>query len=765
MLDFSSADIAGIKKPVWLFDFLQGDGLPFSSYSRVMFSSGFVLFSPFVTEIALQNTSTIGAKVGNITYAVDGNRRGGVATTASASFKLYNGGSEIEKMLEKNGWTLDGRDVEISLIDGSDPLTDGDQHVVFKGTVTEIEEDGDWLNYRLESMDTAYSTILPRRTYKPGDAAIWTGDEIKEALAGKRVPLVFGHCDMCMGYTLSDSHNAGGVDAGRLVQFSDAEPGSATEIYSIVKAMFGDQGLDEVTKGFADIDTASGRSPYTKIQNEGSIYFSQVNAEDLFLKMLIKCRSYALSQIGNTGVVDSRQAIDEDPDTYARVVPAVGNPPARFVQYKIPPIGLTGQISGSSNIGTYECYLVFKGYSQQGVSWFNTSDSNWRLWGASLDCTVVGAGANLFFYCPSYAFTASGAISNYDSEPNWMDYPLRYLNRAGSPTMSFYDTLAGLSSGWLLFGNSCDIGNTGGYQYLYQVALFVRFYVDFPKTGIYASVDGYEDLAGAPYTENDYYTVSNPGHLVQFLWGEFSDAGAANIDTAEGKALASILPSWKAARQIVTETSTIDIVSSLCENCLIWSWFDHEGKARIFPMQKVRHQGIPVSTGGSLQKEAVINGTLKRRKLSKLKDVVTDFTLRYHWNPVLDDFDRTLYCTRYGSSEGLGSTYQALCQDALDNHSAGRPNEKEYELGWIRDDFTALEIMKAIILRDSARRWEIEAECDLSELKWELGDAMVLAMGEWPELPNSLKAAEFRVTGKRIVPKSNRVILTSVEVK
>ena len=86
---------------------------------------------------------------------------------------------------------------------------------------------------------------------------------------------------------------------------------------------------------------------------------------------------------------------------------------------------------------------------------------------------------------------------------------------------------------------------------------------------------------------------------------------------------------------------------------------------------------------------------------------MTDFVIKYKYNPMRDEYDKAIVCSTTGSSAGLGATYEDLCTWAsYDN--GGHEQKKTFELAWVRDDSTALEAAKKLVEYHTSRRWWIK---------------------------------------------------------
>lgn len=768
------AEVAADPDPLWVVRIRAEAGFYFGAvYANVVYFSA--AHSWGTTMWANSSTSISATKIewiDEIEHSVRGRDRGGMAEVGTAGFKVYNGTDNYDQILRSNGYYFDGRRVEIYLTRKAE--TNYARAVpMFSGMIVDSKVAPDYIEFRCETIERIYRAKTPPRQYHADDPTVWVADQIGKSVAGKTIPAVFGHVDVAEGYTLSDTYDDGSVDAGRMVNFCDVSWGGGYGVGGVNDLLFGDAGLKEATGGTAWIDVAAGRSPWVIAGAGESAYFTNPRPTLLYCRMLVKMRSWLLHDPKFVGVTNHIYGCDNKVlgEAYIPAATDSSTDPVRCLMFKIPPIDTAGTVNGASGTcAALEAYFVGCMYPEQDAAKWNadfvTGPYNWRAWGAFIDNGTVVNGFGT--YTPGWANATLSSINNWPHPADWEYYPLVGRAFFGYPTATYYDDLSDYSNGFFGVGVGTRDGATAcGYLKCLEAALYLKFNVSWPTTGIMADIDGYLDSSGGLYTGTANALVENPAHIMAFLWGEFSKAGDANVDLVEALAVAAgYRAGWKFARQLKDAEDVDNVVGDVAQDALLWSWIDSRGKARVFPMTAPHSAdgGIDRARLYCLHKSQVVNGVLTKRELSPATDVKTNFKFRYHHSAALGDYSATLFCRPDDSSDDFGATYEAKCVAAKARFTGGIEYDVEYEMPWICDDATAVAAAKAIVERDTVRRWDIEWEGDLGDVAWELGEPFFLDPTEFIDLPIDLLTTAFRVTGKRVSPDSCRIRFTATEV-
>ena len=749
--------------PIWYVSIKSGY-TPWSGgiYYHI-YSTRALAHSPALSDATYFSNRLASKSISGVKFSINPDSRGGIAQTGAMKFKIANH-DLYEDQLEQSSIYYDGKEVSLWLSNGGD-TNYGNDICVYTGTITEIDITDDWIDFRTETFERSFSVQIPLQTYQTDDpGGDWEDDQILRNIEGKAIPMVFGEVDMCEGYTIGDSYDTGSVDAGRVVQFCDSGWSSARPIDSLEDVCFGSSGLVDASGGIAEIDTASGRSPWTSILDSGDptgrVYFDDELPENLWLKVLIDLRSPCSHKTGQTGVTDQELGINNKNTDYA-YVPGSPYQYCRNAVYRIPPIDLSATVNSATGDGSaLEIYFVGKIIPEVGGNWtvdFNVAPYDFLAWGVGISAGVFG---EFGYFHPAYLNGSDSDIDNWWTATSWEMYPIRQRDALGSITVTYYDDLTKLSNGWVTVGTlSNDSGQTTGYIHVYHSALYVKCRIPWPNTGILAHVKGYQDTSSSSYGVGAA-VIENPAHLAGWMWQMLSPAGSTRVNTSEHRDVGDDeRTGWKFGRQLMDRDDIENVVDGLCGEALLWQWWDRYGKARIF----ANTDPGPGSTH-SLLKRDVIGGKLTRRKRAPAKNIVTDFTMRYHRNPITNDYDRALFCNAGASSAGIGSTYEDMCADAEERYTSDIARVGEYEFDWVRDDDTAIEVFKVLIEMLTKLRWEIEFEGDLPMIVWEMGDAFRFDPADWSDLALSVRSATYRISSVRPDPESHKFVFKAMEV-
>jgi len=694
----------------------------------------------------------------DIGYAVDENRVGGVAKSGKALIQISSS-SDFLGWLESNDIFLDGREVQIYHWDPAETdYTTAD--LVWSGFVEDVELDGDWIEVRCEDGLSRFDRTAPPSVYT--DDTGGSDFQVREELVGEPIPIVLGRVSRAAGVTLSDVSDDGSADRGMLIQFCDPLFSGTHDIHAINDLVFGDDGLVSACGGYAKVKTTavpslSDVNGFTLDAAAGTAYFDDYGEESIHLYIDIRpvsaLRHFNAGREGDNPI----HAVDGNESSAATILHDELGVGARAyaLAYQLPRIGLSGTIERS----TYATGLFV--LHRVAIGLYDGTDSAFYYY--IREPTGAASYANLGDDEPAKWFSYGNveAVFDYYSPVDVSaDVQLSIID-TGEWTSRF-ENLTALSKRALVFGiYGFDLGQAA-YALLYEYVLRAYFTLDWPDSGWYADVEGYEDDASGTYTGSANSLIENPAHVAAFMAAKFSNATATGVDISGLKSVAAgARAGWIVGKQLDDRRSILDYLGELGEQSLLWFWVDRTNTVRGFPMT------APVGTElvTAINANDVI-GEFKSVKRASAREVATNFVIRYKWNPVSGGYDKALTCSPTASSDGLGTTYEAMCADAMDRWCGGLARDADdIELDWVEDDDTALEIAKKLIRRRTTRPWLIEFNGDVASIVFEAGDAVRLNSDDWiGRVPSGAIDATYRVTSTKLDPHKAAITVKATEV-
>ncbi len=673
---------------------------------------------------------------------------GGVAAVSGFRFLLDNSNG-FYKQLEDTGVYFEGRRIELFLSYGGETTRDNDIQL-FAGFLSDQPLKKNTIEFRAEGRESRRDTEMPPNIFEEETNAWET--LIPQRTIGKAVPLVFGSHDMAAGRLVTEVKDDGSSDRGRAYRFVDSSIGLA--IAAVSKFRFGDEGLVDASGGFASIKTAGVNSLPDTTQFAvdtvlGEAYFDEASPEKLFLYADIRPKA-AVHHEYLRDALNPENALDGDEASFSHLeyTNYVGT---RYGTYKIPSMSLSGEIEKNGmDLGIF-CLMR--------IRW--NMPSNSEGWGQVFIGEIgTSGGSNLANDKPgrNVAYEAIGTWDWYSPLDPDSDVQLQMTGE----TWSDWSTLTNL--GRFFFHHALYKGNTNPTHYtleydLYEFLIRVYFSLDFPDDGFFANVDGYQDDGSGRYTGSANSLVENPAHLVALILDKFGES--VDVDLGSHLAVASYdRAGWKLSRNIVDRDGMDHYLKELCASSLLFSWTDESGQAKVFPMSTPTNQA---GVDFILRATDVSHGILDQPSRTPLSEVITDFVVQYKYNPVRDEFDGQLICNGSESSPELGSEFQSICAWAKYNNG-GMEKKKTIELDWIRDRATAVEVAKMLVRWYSTRRWSLTWTSDLALVQVQVGDSFIVDPAWLTDQPDSLTSATYRISSKRLAPKTNTIRFGAVQV-
>lgn len=697
-----------------------------------------------------------------VVFKVGGDRKsGGLAAKASFSFEVDNSDG-LFRTFEDGGVRFEGRRVYV-LLGSVDDTTDygANDLIVFTGRITEIKGTArDRVLIEAEGCDDSLDREIPAGVFS-NEGAAYEDDYLPTYTKGRPIPLCFGDHDQAEGFTVSDTHDTGTADGGKVVQFVDPAVGNG--VFALAAGKWGDRGLIASGDGFADVVNATvagvgDLSIWTAAADGASIKFRDF---DDYLNLWIPVRLHSWARnlaTPQTGVHDERNAIDDAATTKAHFDATPSGNTSWIAVYKVPKIEASGNVIFDADPDPF-IYATLSATADASLAYIDSA--NYRALIVQVQRTknaLPTATGNYLrrFYGTSFSYPRGtrGAANRLDD----------FLSTR--PTRSDFESLSGaVSDLWLMVG-IMTTGSPGATPPadVFDVGLELLAHIDWPDEGFFARLQGHKDFSPAVYSAAAGAMLENPAHVLAFLWGECSAGSSADVDLAGHRAVASGARSgWKVAKQLLDADDLSSYVASLAEQTFLWSWFDENGKARVFPMQAV----TAGSTSMTLRPTDVDKGELDDFDLTPIDEVVTSFVVRYHDNPVSGAFDGEIICNESEASAELGASYVSLCAWARYNNG-GKSVKRVFELDWIRDRTTAVEIAKKLVAFHGARRYIISMTGDVLRLGvLQLGDSLDfdVAGQAWPaSYPRAMLAGQYRVVEKRLTPESDLASIKAAQV-
>jgi hypothetical protein len=699
----------------------------------------------------------------NVGIEIDPEEDGGVAPTGNATIEIASG-DQFLATLAAAGIYLEGRFVTIYHHDpASGDYTTAQR--IWSGQVVRAEEEDDRLVVTAECGAAMFDRKLPPNEYHTEQTDIWTEHVISSELEGKAIPICLGEVPHAEGFTLADTYDDGADDCGRLVQFTDELFHVEHPPKTISDLEFGDEGLVQATGGLAAINTDM--SPWVHHEDVlpdtslGKIHFTTPDPENLWIKLLIRPKSWLMHNADSAVITNHRNAIDGDPATFA-TIPASAYGDVTSGAWKIPRIGISGDVDTDDG-DSHQCWIFFVGKVVPSAGW--DAGEEWGIY-------IAKTGA-FHFYSMGAAGTTNCFITTDQGDPvdnentpaDWYDHPLR-SHRPGMDSNwdENFSTLELLSECAMGAGTmSGHVGSSSGSIDLYSIALLVHANIQFPSSGFYAVVSGYKDDADGHFTGSSANVIENPCHLAAFLWARGTNAALTGVDIAGARAIATRSRNgWKSAIQITERDDASIHIGDLCRENLLWTWIDANRVVRMFPLSSaLETETVTTITYSDLLRDGGIKSVARvtpDRAYSKI-------TLKYAFNPISGKFDKSLYCFPDASSGSLGSTYEALCTASRDRWLAGKDRDLDVELKWVHDQTTAIALAKKIITRRTSRPWIVDLVCDIGLFFLEIGDPVSLDYDSFSGyVDRDALAARYRVAGWHANPENDTVELTLVEV-
>jgi len=109
-----------------------------------------------------------------------------------------------------------------------------------------------------------------------------------------------------------------------------------------------------------------------------------------------------------------------------------------------------------------------------------------------------------------------------------------------------------------------------------------------------------------------------------------------------------------------------------------------------------------------------------RRKLTPLENIYNEFEVQYKYNPANNTHEERVFCNASDSTTGIGSTYETICSDSQSDYNVTR--KLVIKADWIRDESTAIELCKFLVVWLANRREIISFLTSIKHIDLEIGD-------------------------------------------
>lgn len=275
------------------------------------------------------------------------------------------------------------------------------------------------------------------------------------------------------------------------------------------------------------------------------------------------------------------------------------------------------------------------------------------------------------------------------------------------------------------------------------------------KFGAWIDADGRDN----GYNQNDL--VEKGAYDIEEILRTELGLSSSEINYQSFDACGNTTDGWKKnlklAGKIDDEKNSLDIVKEICQNLAIAYFTDYQNKEKV-----INFMGTTIDRTIDLVKLTSPKAGKSSIKLQKssIKNIYTDFYVRYKKNFATGNFEGLEYCTPDENS--IGSSYQTKCSNAESNYKTRQTYT--FEANWIRDQSTAQELCKRLVDWFTIQHYIIGLVTSLNALDCELGDKVKIDHSFLPTGIRNLKA--FIVDQIRINCNKDEISLkfTQVEV-
>lgn len=382
-------------------------------------------------------------------------------------------------------------------------------------------------------------------------------------------------------------------------------------------------------------------------------------------------------------------------------------------------------VSGAGGYYDYSAHGKMDDQSDQDDPWM-VEEINSYEWGIAKTALLNMQIKNIYFqiHYPIVRRDAYGVLTKVYNDPivkwRWRWY------HAISSKIELIDNVCGAIKG-TIFGSWIDAdGRDNGYDQN-----------DLIENGAYIVEDILRAELGLTSNEINYQS--------------FDDIG--NTTDGERK-------NWKFAMRVAKENDSLDIVREFCQNCWLIYFTDYENKEKVTDLPKQSDIG---STSRTLDIIKLTNpkagkSSIKIGKIS-VKNIYTDFFLKYRQNRMTDNYEKMEYCNPDESS--IGSIPKSQCIEANTNFKIRRTYT--FEANWIDDETTARNLLTLIVEWFHWWHYPVGFTTSLNAVDLELADRVKI---DHPFLPSGIRNNKiFMVTSIRLNCNKDEIQLKLIQIQ
>jgi hypothetical protein len=687
-----------------------------------------------------------------IKEAADESRTGGWAKVSSMSFTLNDQDGELNQALTGSNFDIhfSGRRVDVR-INLEEVTNHEDDPVLWSGYIRQPKRDFQTkeILFECEGVDTLYKKKIPPRT--------WESDDLDSLeVRGKPIPLLIGSHDMVEGFVTSESANTGYADAGRVVTFGDRRVGYGFS--SIDRLRWSDSGLLAATGGFAEIKDAAvyalgNYTDYSVTAAQALAYFNDIGEDTIHLYVDITPNTPILNNNHSANASNHMGAVGGTGSATTQNS-EINN--AECISFKIPKIDVDGTIEFASGSPSRTGMFVFS--SVTGYCYHDPYCEYQMFIGPD----YYSGSANIDQVTPGLGWTISPIGDYWSYLQTSANVNTQLTIELLSLWNSDYSSLQLLSDKIVSLGiyNSSSFPVAGNATTLSAALLGLRIYftMEFPSGGFMAEASGYTDDVFGTYTGTSLQLIENPVDVVGFLLQECAEYNIT-MDSAT-KATVRSMRDLSVARQIVELESVTDIIDQLARECSFCVRWAADESLTFFTFED------KVTPDLSIKESDLIPGSVSVDE-TDYNEIVTDFKFLYKWNPILNDYQETLYCNSSGySSAGFGAEYSTACDDAKEKYTGEEERSETFEFAWARNEEDAVSMAQRYVQWHTQPRSIVTLAADLSLVGVEIGDHLDFAADEFAAGQVPTDGKRYVVVSKDIDPKTMRIrfkLLRTVE--
>jgi len=253
-------------------------------------------------------------------------------------------------------------------------------------------------------------------------------------------------------------------------------------------------------------------------------------------------------------------------------------------------------------------------------------------------------------------------------------------------------------------------------------------------TDIYADLKGkkFGSWARSPFTTSDF--MESPAFIAESIFRDTLGLATAQVNTASFDSAGNAggkreNASWKYARSLVQQATSLQYLGELASDSALVLMRDYQNKERVVPIDFNQPDDATALTTADILDD---NGKpVVRASQTHISLVRNEFYLNYNFSYATGQYLSQLYISASATNmvtntrdntDGNGATYTALCTNSQSYYN--KIERWTYSAPWIRSDTTAELFLKVMANWLALRKWQVRATLiyNALTLKFELMD-------------------------------------------